>query len=243
MQLVIDIGNSVCKAAVFEQNALLDKYSSKNFSDKFFTDILKKYTSIKTAIYSTVRDKNEELIKILNDKAIVTYFFDEKIKLPIEILYKSRETLGTDRIAAAAGAYELYKGNNILIIDLGTAITIDFVSTKGQYEGGIISPGLNIRFRALHKFTKKIPLLKPSEISGLMGKSTAEAITLGVQNGIVFEIEQYILRYSEKYNDLKTVITGGDADFFVKRLKNTIFADSNLVLKGLNNILLYNSKI
>jgi type III pantothenate kinase len=123
---------------------------------------------------------------------------------------------------------------------MGSAITIDFINHQGIYKGGNISPGMNMRYKALHHFTQKLPLLKPQNTGILEGQNTNEAIHAGVQNGIRFEIEKYINAYEQKYASLITILTGGDSNFFDNKLNYTIFAESNLILKGLNKILKYN---
>ncbi len=138
----------------------------------------------------------------------------------------------------------LYPGNNVLIVDFGTAITFDFVSAEGEFLGGNISPGAATRFRALHHFTDTLPLCSfpQQEKPTLLGDSTRSAIESGVVNGIVYEIEGYIRDLEQRYEDLRIVFTGGESDFFAKRLKNTIFATYDLVAYGLNRILEYNAK-
>jgi len=149
---------------------------------------------------------------------------------------------GADRLAAAVGANTIYPNSDILIVDFGTAITIDVVS-GGEFLGGNITPGAAIRFKALHHFTKKLPLCSlndnPTE---LFGNTSVSAIECGVVNGIVYEIEGYIRDLQRKYSDLRIIFTGGDSNFFAKRLKNTIFATYDLVAYGLNRILEYNAE-
>ena len=135
----------------------------------------------------------------------------------------------------------LYPGRNVLIVDFGTAVTIDLVTADNTFRGGCISPGVTMRFRALHDYTAKLPLCAATGGEGLSGLTTEEAIELGVMNGIAFEIEGYVTRMREKIDGLRVIFTGGDAKFFVKRIKNTIFANCNLVFCGLNRILEYNA--
>ena len=151
------------------------------------------------------------------------------------------ETLGRDRLAAAVGATVLYPGRNVLIVDFGTAVTIDLVTADATFRGGCISPGMKTRFRALHDYTAKLPLCAATESEELAGLTTRQAIELGVMNGIAFEIEGYAARMRSQIEDLCVIFTGGDANFFVKRIKNTIFANCNLVFCGLNRILEYNA--
>ena len=163
-----------------------------------------------------------------------------RTELPIKNLYQTPETLGKDRIAGATGGISLFPGNNILVIDAGTAITFDFINKKEEYIGGNISPGLSMRYRALHQFTNQLPLLQKEDDIGMLGENTKKAIIRGVQNGIVFEMNHYIENLSLEHENLKTILTGGDSNFFDNKLKYPIFVESDLVLIGLNKILKYN---
>lgn len=161
--------------------------------------------------------------------------------MPIGNAYLTPATLGRDRLAAAVGAAALYPGRNALIVDLGTAVTIDLLSADGVFRGGCISPGMAMRFRSLHEYTASLPLCDAIDSERAVGRTTDEAIRLGVMNSIAFEIEGYVARLEGEFEDLCVIFTGGDAKFFVKRIKNTIFANCNLVFYGLNRILEYNA--
>ena len=167
---------------------------------------------------------------------------DHLTELPIENLYETPETLGKDRIAAAVGANELFPDQNLLIIDAGTAITYDLVSEKNQFIGGNISPGLEMRFKALNHFTGKLPLVNYSDDFETVGRNTIDAIRAGVQNGILFEIAQTIDLFNRNYQNLHIIMTGGDSYFFDKKLNYSIFVNFNLTLIGLNRILEHNAK-
>ncbi|MGR3809197.1 type III pantothenate kinase [Jiulongibacter sp. NS-SX5] len=158
---------------------------------------------------------------------------------PLTNGYATPATLGYDRLAAAVGAGEEFPGENILIIDMGTALKLDYVQYDGVFKGGLISPGLRMRFQALHTFTKKLPLYEPTEIPELIGDSTENCIKSGVINGMAAEINGIIERYL-KVAEPKIIITGGDAGFFESQINYPTFAASNLVLKGLHRILNYN---
>lgn len=241
MRLIVDIGNTRIKTAVFNKEELLEiKYFNKSVEQDLET-ISNKYI-IKSCIISSVSYNNQQITNWLCEQNINFLIANNNLKLPIVNLYKTKETLGYDRIAAAVGAFHLFPKQNILIIDSGSALTIDFVNKNGEYLGGNISPGIEMRFKALNQFTGKLPLLQKSEQLTLTGNTTGQAIINGVQNGIIFEIEKYIELYSKQYNDIKIVITGGDCIFFEKKIKNTIFANSNLVLIGLNRILAENEE-
>lgn len=148
--------------------------------------------------------------------------------------------MGNDRIALAVAGSQLYPGRDVLIIGAGTCITYDFVSKNNEYFGGSISPGIHMRFKALNTFTDKLPLVQPENKPELIGNSTVGSITSGVMNGLYSEIDGIIDRYEKNFPEIQTILTGGDIIYFDKMLKNNIFANSNLVLKGLNMILDYN---
>ena len=177
------------------------------------------------------------MVDYLKNRAKKFIQLDENTRLPIENLYKTPETLGQDRIAACVGANFLMPDTNLLVIDAGTAITYDIVNAKNQYVGGNISPGLEMRKNALHNFTQKIPLIEITELVPAFGATTNEAILAGVVNGLIYEIEGYISLTSNVYPKLSVFLTGGDAFYFEKKLKSTIFANENLLLVGLNRIL------
>lgn len=167
-------------------------------------------------------------------------FLNSKTKVPLINKYSTPKTLGFDRIAAAVGANFLIPNSNLIIIDIGTALTIDFVNDKNEYIGGNISLGIDMRFKALNEFTDKLPLIKKDDKRSLIGTSTETAIRNGVMNGIAYEIEGVINKLEEDFTNINTFLTGGDAFFFDKLYKNNIFANANLVLIGLNRILEYN---
>ena len=161
--------------------------------------------------------------------------------IPIENLYLTKDTLGVDRLANAVAANSIFPQRNVLVVDCGTCVKYDFVNHKNQYLGGSISPGLQMRFKALNQFTGKLPLLKPEAHPSLIGDSTETAITSGVINGLVAEIKGVIKSYTSIYENLTVILTGGDASFFDKELKSNIFVEPNLTLIGLNEILRYNT--
>ena len=193
-------------------------------------------------IISSVADMDDMLINFLKDKMPYFLLFDEHISVPVSIEYETKDTLGKDRIAAVVGANYLQPGQNILVIDAGTAITYEVIEMTGVYKGGNISPGLTTRFRSLNLFTKRLPLVDVSNDVPFIGTSTESAILAGVVNGIVYEMDGYIDTLKEKYGDVFVFLTGGHSFYFVRRLKNLIFADANLVITGLNRILEYNAK-
>ncbi len=247
MNLIIDIGNSFTKVALFKGKDISHLSSYKtNVLKNLIKDIksLKKENSkINKAIISVTGLEHFELERFLSANFELFTKLNHKTKIPINNLYKSPETLGKDRLSAVVAANNIFPNNNVLVFDSGTALTIDFINKERKYFGGSISPGIMMRFKALNYFTDKLPEIKiDSNFYDIFGKTTEDAIKSGVQNGILNEVEGYINKFSEEYSNLKIIFTGGDTFFFEKRLKKRIFADPNLVLRGLNIILEYNAK-
>jgi type III pantothenate kinase len=241
MNLVIDIGNSTVKTGCFNKGEMISSALEVDFTTQRAAELVRRY-HVRKCILSSVRDPDETLMEFLRNN--VPFFIDlsHTTPLPFKNLYHTPERLGKDRIAAAAGAYAAYPGTHALIIDMGTAITLDILTSRGEYAGGNISPGLMMRFRALHAFTSRLPMLEKDEFSAHPGTDTRSAIISGVQKGILYEINGYIDHFSETYPDLKVILTGGDAEFFADKLKKPIILIPNLVLDGLNFILDYNAK-
>ncbi len=241
MNLIIDIGNSTAKTAVFEEDRIVETRQMRRISKKELENVSARHAGIEKCILSSVRKEDPGFISLLKESFRFCMVLDHRTRLPIRNLYRSKSTLGYDRIAAAVAANFRFPGRNILVIDAGTAITIDFVSADNTYRGGNISPGLNLRFRALNEFTDNLPLLEPAETYDLVGRDTDGAIVSGVLMGIVFELDRYIDEQKKRYTDLKVILTGGDAKVFDKKLKKPIFVDSDLNLFGLHRILEYNA--
>lgn len=239
MNLCIDQGNSSTKAGVFNQDTLLDTFVFEQFGKRELQSVLTKF-SIRACIISSVIADNKELILELSDKIPVLIELTHETKLPIKNNYLTPETLGKDRLAAVAGAAYLKPDSDILVIDAGTAITYDFIDSGQCYSGGNIAPGLNLRLRALHEFTQKLPKVAAKIETPLLGNTTESAILSGALYGIVFEIDGYMDALKIKYPQLSTFLTGGSTFYFDTKLKNAIFAERNLVLIGLNRILQYN---
>lgn len=239
MNLIIDIGNTQFKVCVFKNSEIIYHQYITLISYDFISNLVKKY-SIKEIIYSDTRGVNKEefLNKIPDNLKIIE--LTHKTPLPIKLDYTTPETLGKDRIAGAVAIAMLFEGCASLVIDIGTAITIDFINENGVFKGGVISPGPETRFKSLHDNTGKLPLINPSKNVEILGNSTKKAIQSGVQNGILYEINGYISRFKEQYPELKVIITGGYAFLFEKNINYPIFADSFLIPKGLNRILIYN---
>ena len=241
MNLAIDIGNTLAKAAVFEQGQVVDTFKTEHPDRQFIEGIFASYPAITAAIVVSTRMADSEMEQEIEARVKKFIRFDTTVPVPVINCYGTPETLGCDRLAAAVGANAIYPGANVLIVDFGTAITIDMVSAKGEFLGGNISPGAAIRFRALHEFTGKLPLHALVDDTVEIGNNSRQAVESGVINGIVYEIEGYIYRLSKEYEDLRIIFTGGDGNFFAKRVKNPIFAAYDLVVYGLNRILEYNA--
>lgn len=241
MNLAIDIGNTHIKAAVFEDGQLVETFKSKVADGAFVEGVFEAYPDIDRAILSSVRSEFAEVENALKSRVKHYMRFDHDTPIPIRNLYGTPQTLGGDRLAAAVGANAIYPGANVMIVDFGTAITIDLVTNKGEFLGGNISPGADARLRALHDYTSNLPLCENTWDTVLLGRNSQEAICSGVLNGILYEIEGYIARLEQEYEELKIIFTGGDGKYFAKRLKNTIFATYDLVVHGLNRIMEYNA--
>jgi len=239
MQLVIDIGNTRVKAAVFEQKELRHFCVFASLTELLNASLVAKH-SIKRCIIGSVVNEIEPFVEELR-KQIPVLLFDSNTPVPLKNLYKSAHTLGSDRLAAAIGGNAQAPGEDILVIDAGTCIKYNFVNAANEYLGGAISPGLQMRFKAMNFYTSRLPLLEVDEsYSELIGTDSRESMLAGAQLGAVAEVDGFIERYRQRFNNIKVFLTGGDAEFFASRLKKPIFADQFLILKGLNEILQHN---
>jgi type III pantothenate kinase len=236
-QIAIDVGNTRTKYAVFAGSKLIATGELKKPDD--FAKILTDY-KIRKAIISSVRclDRELEQLSVLYKVIELT----SATPVPIINKYGTPQTLGMDRLAAVTGACALYPKQNTLVIDAGTCITMDFIDCDHTYYGGSISPGLAMRFKAMHTFTGKLPLVDQTNTDNmsLIGHNTIACLQSGVFNGTVAEVGGLIVEYKKQFPDLRTLVCGGDAPFFEKNLKARIFVEPNLVLIGLNHILNYN---
>jgi type III pantothenate kinase len=239
MNLAVDIGNTRVKAAVFEGDKLLVLYvfdRSRIVSE--LKQIVKK-NQISAGILSNVGAiSNKKMIKL--KKIIDFQLVTVDSKVPFTNLYQTPKTLGVDRIALVVRAVSQFPEKNVLIIDAGTCITYDFVNTASEYLGGAISPGIKMRFKALHNFTANLPMLDGQDFTEFIGRNTKESMTSGVLNGVQKEITGFIQDYQEKFLHLTVVLTGGDTKFLSKQFKSSIFANQNFLLEGLNEMLKFN---
>ncbi|MDA3911361.1 MAG: type III pantothenate kinase [Bacteroidales bacterium] len=241
MNLIVDIGNSRTKFVWFFEDELVGKCFSDSTNpqlpkivsqQKFYHILVSASGKILTEIKKALIQRSQHFI-----------LMDSETPIPLQLHHETPKSLGLDRKAACVGASVLYPGKDCLVFDAGTALTIDLLSHEHGMMGGNISPGLNLRFQSLHNFTEHLPLLKPAENNSPLGNKTTDSIINGVQMGILFEVKAYIERYSLEYPGILPVFTGGDVDFFVKNLKNSIFAQPDLVVIGLNRILKYYAEI
>ena len=242
MNLIVDAGNTFVKLAVFNNGELIfhENVQPADFSTKI-RELVANYSGIRHAIVSNVGFLTKKQFKVVGVFCKV-HELSYKSALPFKNHYATPQTLGVDRLALAMAAFINHPKTNTLVIDAGTCITYDFVNDLGEYLGGAISPGLSMRYKALHQQTAKLPLLEIDDFGDFIGNSTANSIHSGVINGICNEIDGVINQYYSRFTDLTVILTGGDAQFLSKRLKNTIFANSNLLLEGLNYILEYNKQ-
>ena len=240
MLLTIDVGNTKVKAAVFENNTLLYKsVFNINHFKKEIEKTLNDYNLIENMIVASV-GKIEEAAFLHFNKQVKVYFITRDYSYPFQNSYSSPNTLGIDRLVLAAGAVLNYPNKNRLIIDVGTCITYDFIDENDNYFGGAISPGIKLRYEALHNYTSNLPLLVKELPESTIGNSTNQSIHSGVINGITYEIDGFINDYSNIYKNFIIILTGGDSDFLVNRLKNNIFANQNFLLESLNQLFQYN---
>ncbi len=241
MNLVFDIGNTYTKIALYDGEKKKTSVRTKVFSPEKLNEIFCTYLDkVDKAIISTVRETPDFIIDLATHGIPFVHVLSDKTKLPFRVEYQTPETLGTDRIAAAAGAYHAFPGRNTLIIDAGSAITYDYLSGK-SYKGGNISPGLSMRFKALHKFTGKLPLGATLIKYSSPGKNTLDAITAGVTDGLIFEINEYIRIFRKKNMDSMVILTGGDSGYLKDRISYKTNYQPDLILAGLNYILEYNA--
>lgn len=251
MNLIVDIGNSLAKCALMEQGRVVAECRGEVLTAAVLDELLAgRSGGALRAIVSSTRGAVPEAVALVRSRVPRTLEFTAATPVPIGNAYRTPETLGRDRLAAAVGVARLYPRRNVLIVDCGTALTIDLLRADGVFCGGCISPGLWMRMQALHDHTAALPCcssesaeaLCPEEQAeeALLGLTTEEAIVRGAVQAICFEIEGYAARLRKKFDDLCVIFTGGEAKYFVKRIKNTIFANQNPVFCGLDTILDYN---
>lgn len=242
MVLVLDIGNTRIKAAVYEQDVCI----AYRLFDRaqIVTEIAKcceEFPAIAYVVVSNVGDE-QLLTQLKAVNGVTLHVVSREMAFPFTNAYRSPETLGIDRMVLAAGAVLQFPGQARLVIDAGTCITYDWIDGEDVYRGGAISPGVRMRYRAMHEFTARLPLLEPAFTESVIGQSTAESMHIGGSWSAVFEIQQLIALYEEQYGNFIIILTGGDSDFLSKRLKNTIFANANFLTESLYRTFQFQSK-
>ena len=238
--ICIDAGNSFIKVALMDDGVIQSLASfSLGDTDGLLHHVLS-LPQVEASIFSSVSAVSQTIIDAVSQKSVHFMKLTAATPVPIHNLYKTPETLGKDRLAAVVGAYSLFPGKDILVMDAGTALTIDFIDKEGNYRGGNISPGLNMRFRALHDYTQKLFLQTQTDNYQMLGDTTASAIVSGVQNGIIFEVNYYIRHFVKEFPELVKILTGGDINFFVNKIESSTFAEPNLVFIGLEKIIKFN---
>lgn len=232
MNLTIDIGNTRIKCAVFENDALQEVLIFDSLEE--LVRLPDQLRAMPAAVCS-VRHTSDEIKTALPFLENALYL-NPGLNLPFALAYQTPQTLGMDRLAAAIGAYDLFPDQALFIIDLGTCITYDLVADK-KYHGGMIAPGIDLRYKSMNDYTANLPLLKNRETHSFIGKSTSDSMQSGVLNGIKGEIEHHISQLMLKYSDLKVIMTGGDAQLFESKINSNIFVALEIVQLGLNRVL------
>ena len=236
--LTIDIGNSRAKYAVFHDKSIVETCSFEPESDDL-KHLLTKYPYINKGILSSVGGKTKECLAQLQD--INMTVFSSATKLPFTLTYKEKTQIGADRLALVAAAFADKPHQNSLVIDMGTCITYDILTADDRHLGGPISPGMNLRFKAMHEHTNLLPLCSPTDDElKIVCDNTKECLQSGVQLGVLHEIKEFISLYSLRFNDLNVFISGGDNIFLQNKLDFCNFASSNFMFNGLRFILEYN---
>jgi type III pantothenate kinase len=238
LKLVVDIGNTAVKCAIFDGNEMRGVATTARLTPRTLAELTQQHGTPECGIVAGVRREAvfQSYLNIIKRCVSTTYVADASLKSPLVNLYRTPQTLGYDRFAAAVGAAVLYPRCNVLVVSAGTALTYELVSKGGEYLGGSISLGLRSRYAALHRFTGRLPLCQPVAATPQFGQNTHDAITAGVQNGMIYEIQGAITHFAAARPHLQTVMTGGDADFLAPHFPDVTVAP-HLVLVGLNCIL------
>ncbi|MFB9078466.1 type III pantothenate kinase [Flavobacterium procerum] len=239
MILTVDVGNTRIKAAVFEGDTALENFVfEKKELEKKIEIILKKFPDCTDLVAASVGQIEKEAF-LTFENVLKIHFLTHEDAFPFANKYATPKTLGIDRMVLAAGAVLQFPQKNRLVIDAGTCITYDFIDENDNYLGGAISPGLRLRYESMHNFTARLPLLTLEAPVSYIGNSTTQAMHSGVVNGFVYEIDGFIDEYRRQFSNFIIILTGGDAEFLAKRLKNTIFANSNFLLESLSQTYQY----
>lgn len=237
--LCFDFGNTRMKCAVFSEDQLQEVIVLENDHDDSITGLISKYQPGK-AILSSVINHNPAMETILAS-ACKFHRLDHKSRLPLTLPVGKPQTIGADRLALCVAAVHLFPESHNLVVGLGTCITYNLVNKHHEFLGGSISPGMEMRFKSLQAYTAKLPLIEKNWNFPLVGYDTRTNILSGVILGMAKEIDGIINEYKEKYSNFNVLLTGGDTPYFVYHLKNKIFADPNLIFKGLYAISEHNN--
>jgi type III pantothenate kinase len=240
MNLIIDQGNTGTKYAVVNDRGDI---TLKKTTAELDVETVREFISGNPGghlLISSVKKEYTEIKALLGKAAGAVVFFDDNCRLPLTNLYATPKTLGKDRLAGVCGAMAFFPGENCLVIDAGTCITYDFIDAEKNYHGGSISPGLNMRFKAMHEYTGKLPLVSAEWPGDFTGNSTLTSMQTGVAFGMVGEINGFVNLYKNRWGTIKVLMCGGDTEFLAKRCESEIFAAPDLVISGLNEILKYN---
>lgn len=243
MNLIIDIGNTCAKLVCFNGDRIVEEQRIDKGEAYLLDEFCRKYR-FERGIYSTVVDMSKRLEqKIKKLPFPMMELVSGETPVPVKVKYATPMTLGADRLAAAVAAVTMKPGRNVMVIDVGTCITYEFVNAEGEYLGGNISLGPSMRFKALHRFTGRLPQVERRGVAPEIGTTTITAIRSGVMYGIKYEIEGYVNEYLKKYPDLYVYLTGG-VHLDLQFSENCpIFADDYIVPRGLNRILRYNEEL
>lgn len=239
--LIIDEGNSLVKMSIMSYKDNIDKRCCVTSLSVEQIEEFVRGEGVEDVIYCSVREKSSVILDYLASNFTRFIDYNSSTPIPLKSSYASHQTIGVDRLAAAVGAVEIYPKSDILVVDFGSAITIDFIENGEFFLGGNISPGASLRFKSLNIYTDKLPLCSLSaEETALTANNTQGAIESGVVRGITYEIGGYIDEYTKKYPNVKIIFTGGDAIYFGSKFKMTIFANCEIVTNGLYKVLKYN---
>lgn len=238
--LIVDIGNTRTKLAIYENKKQVSYQAFLNENQEDILFFLEQCNATNCMITAT--GKMPQPVQEYLKNHFLCIEINEFTELPFTVAYKTKNTLGDDRVAAICGAKSLFPETNCLVITAGTCLTYNIITKENQFLGGSISPGLMMRLKAMHVFTDKLPLLENTKFDNLIGTSTKESLLSGARKGIIAEVDGIIDEYQLQFQEIKVIICGGDTSFFERRLKNKIFAHQNLVLDGMNEILQYNLK-
>jgi type III pantothenate kinase len=238
--LAIDVGNTQCKLAILKNGLVTEKFVCYHTAlIETIEQAILKHNYQKIIICNVVQSMEAIVQDICNVHH--AYLLNHNSKMPFDNSYQSMHTLGLDRLALVAAARRLFTNQNTLIISMGTCITYNFINANNVFVGGAIAPGMYMRFKAMHQFTKGLPLIEPHYPIALIGTNTTECMQSGVQNGILAELDAIIAQYAAQFKNLNVVLTGGDSLTFATQIKYKIFADENFLFSGLYEILQINT--